>query len=61
MVVPPKVHEAIGVLASSEATTTTTIRFGAAAPMAWLEYVATLVEADAPAGLAVRVMDTAID
>jgi len=46
----------MGVLASSEATATTIIRFGAAVPIDTPEYVATLVVAPTPAGFAVRVI-----
>jgi hypothetical protein len=54
------VHEAIGVEASSEATKTTTILLPSGVPILALEYVATLVTADTPAGLAVCEITTAI-
>lgn len=60
MALPPIVHEAIGVEASSDPTKTTTIRFGAAVPIETPVYVATLDEADTPAGLAVWVITVAI-
>jgi hypothetical protein len=50
----------MGVLASSHVTSTTTVRFHAASPIATLEYVATLLEALTPAGSAVLVIETAI-
>jgi hypothetical protein len=60
MAEPPKVHEAIGVDANSEATQTTTILSGWAVPIDTFEYVATLAEALTPAGLAVWVIETAM-
>lgn len=53
--------QALGVeLASSVPTSTTTIRLGCAVPIETLEYVATLEDADTPAGFAVWVITTAI-
>lgn len=50
----------MGVEASSEPTKTTTILFGAAVPIETPVYVATVAEADTPAGFAVFVMTVEI-
>jgi hypothetical protein len=60
MALPPKVHESMVAEVNSEVTKTTTILSGWAVPMAASVYVATLPEADTPAGFAVWVIDTAI-
>lgn len=60
MAFPPKVTDAMGVEANSDPTKTTTIRLGAAVPIEAAVYVATLDEADTPAGLAVWTIETAI-